>query len=288
MDQTGDEIANEILLIRAKYKGPVLLLEGSKDEKFFHRFVKNSEMPIIPAGGKEKVLDAIAILEAHDGVQGFMGIVDADFGHIDGSLPESQNVIITDDHDVEMMIIKTKAFDAVLLELGSKKKIREFSNQEGGIRDALIQKALIVGHLRYLSMTENLHLRFEGLHFDRFIDRNSLEIDQNKMLSNVFALTSNRCLDTKDISNRLSELIDEMNDDPYQICCGHDFIAIFGIALRKILGSKSSKNADPKILGIALRLAYDSEDFHQTQLYADARMWSKRNKGYDIFRYLAS
>lgn len=288
MDQTGDEIANEVLLIRTKYKGPILLLEGSKDERFFHRFVKNSEMLIIPAGGKEKVLDAIAILEAHDGVQGFMGIVDADFGHIDGSLPESQNVIVTDDHDVEMMIIKTKAFDAVLLELGSKNKIRKFPNQEDGIRDALIQKALIIGHLRYLSMKDNLNLRFEGLRFDHFIDRNSLEIDQDKMLSNVFALTSNRYLDTKDISNRLSEFIDEMNDDPYQICCGHDFIEIFGIALRKILGSKPSKTAKPEVLGVALRLAYDSEDFYQTQLYAGARMWSKRNKGYDIFGPLAS
>ncbi len=288
MDQTGDEIANEVLLIRAKYKGPILLLEGSKDERFFYRFVKNSEMPIIPAGGKEKVLNAVAILETYNGVQGFMGIVDADFGHIDGSLPESQNVIVTDYHDVEMMIIKTKAFDAVLLELGSEKKIREFRNQEGEIRDDLIQKTLIIGHLRYLSMTDNLHLRFEGLHFDRFIDRNSLEIDQDKMLSNIFALTSNRCLDKKDVSNRLSELVDEMNDDPYQICCGHDFIEIFGIALRKILGSRSSKTAGPEVLGIALRLAYDSKDFHQTKLYADARMWSKRNKGYDIFGPLAS
>lgn len=194
-------------------------------------------------------------------------------------------MIVTDYHDVEMMIIKTKAFDAVLLELGSEKKIREFRNQEGEIRDALIQKTLIIGHLRYLSMTDNLRLRFEGLRFDRFIDRNSLEIDQDKMLNNVFALTSNQDLDMKDISNRLSEFIDEMNGDPYQICCGHDFIEIFGIVLRKILGSKSPKTANPEGL---LRIAYDSEDFYQTQLYADARMWSKRNKGYDIFKPLAS
>lgn len=82
MDQTGDEIANEVLLIRAKYKGPILLLEGSKDKKFFHQFVKNPEISIIPAGGKEKVLNAVAILETYNGVQGFMGIVDADFGHL--------------------------------------------------------------------------------------------------------------------------------------------------------------------------------------------------------------
>jgi len=288
MKQTGYEIANEVLLIRAKYKGPVLLLEGDKDVKFFYRFVENSEMPIIPAGGKEKVLDAVEILEADDDVQGFMGIVDADFGHIDSSLPESQNVIVTDDHDVEMMIIRTKAFDAVLRELGSTIKIRGFPNQEDGIRDDLIQKALIIGHLRHLSVIDNLRLRFEGLNFEGFIKRKSLEVDQDKMLNNVFALTSNQCLDTRGISDKLSELVEEMNDDPYQICCGHDFIEIFSIALKRVLGSKTSKFTDPEVLGVALRLAYDSEDFRQTQLYADAGMWSKRNEGYDIFRPLTS
>ncbi len=137
-------------------------------------------------------------------------------------------------------------------------------------------------------MKDNLRLRFEGLRFNRFIKRDSLEMDENKMLNNVFALTSNQCLDKKDISDRLLELVREMNDDPYQICCGHDFIEIFSIALKKVLGSKSSKTTDPKVLGTALRLAYDSEDFRQTQLYADARRWSKRNKGYDMFRSLTS
>ena len=283
MDQTGDAIANEVLLVRDTYNGSVLILEGDNDEKFFRQFVENSEMPIIPAWGKENVLDAVEILESHDGVQGFMGIVDADFGHVDGSLPTSRNIVVTDNHDVEMMIIKTKAFSEVLQALGSKTKIRNFPDRERGIRPALIQEALIIGHFRHLSVTNNLRLRFEGLSFEKFVDRNSLKLDIDKMIKNVFALTKNPQLKMEDIRNKLLELVKDATDDPYQICCGHDFIAIFGIGLRKVLGSKSSKETTSQALGIALRLAYDSEDFRQTKLYSDAKRWSARNRGYNIF-----
>ncbi|MXX38373.1 MAG: DUF4435 domain-containing protein [Gemmatimonadetes bacterium] len=282
MDQTGDTIANTVLLIRDKYNGPVLLLEGDNDVKFFRRFAKDSEMPIIPAWGKENVLDAVEILESDGSVQGFLGIVDADFGHVDDSLPASRNVVVTDDHDVEMMIIKTKAFSAVLRELGSKDKVSKFPT-EHRIRYELMQKALIIGHLRHLSLTDDFNLRFEGLSFEKFIDRDSLEIDIDEMIRRIFELKRIPNLGAEDIRDRLLELVEDAEDDPYQICCGHDFVAIFGIALRKVLGNQSKEAASPAKLGIALRLAYDSSDFLQTKLYSDAKQWSKGNQGYDIF-----
>ncbi len=284
MERTGDDIANEVLFERAKYNGPVLLLEGDNDVKFFRRFVENAEMLIIPGWGKENVLDAVEILESDGIVQGFLGIVDADFGHVDDSLPTSQNVVVTDDHDVEMMIIRTKAFDEVLSELGSKKKVCKFPDREREIRDKLMQKALVVGHLRHLSVTDDLRLRFEGLRFEGFINRDTLKMDKNKMINNVFQLTKNPQLEQEDIRDRFLKLVEDHNKDPYQICCGHDFVAIFGIALRKVIGTKSEKVASPEVLSSMLRLAYDSEDFRQTNLYSDAKRWSKRNQGYDIFR----
>lgn len=282
MDQTGASIANEVLLMRAVHDGPVLLLEGDNDVKFFRRFVEDSQMPIIPAWGKENVLDAVEILESEDGLHGILGIVDADFGHVDGSLPASRNVVVTDDHDIEMMIVKTRAFGAVLSEMGSKHKVGRFPTEDD-IRYELMRRALIIGHLRHLSLTDDLNLRFEGLSFERFVDRDSLEIDMGEMIRRIFELTKNPELGAKDIRDRLSKLVENAEADPYQICCGHDFVAIFGIALRKVLGSQSKEAASPAKLGISLRLAYDSSDFRQTRLYSDAKQWSKGNQGYGIF-----
>lgn len=282
MDQTGASIANEVLLMRAVHDEPVLLLEGDNDVKFFRRFTEDSQMPIIPAWGKENVLDAVGILESDGSVQGFLGIVDADFGHVDGSLPASRNVVVTDDHDVEMMIVKTKAFGAVLSEMGSKHKVDRFPTQHS-IRYELMQKALFIGHLRHLSLTDDLNLRFEGLRYERFVDRDSLEIDVDEMIRRIFELTRNPELGAEETRDRLLELVEDAECDPYQICCGHDYVAIFGIALRNALGSQSKEAAKPANLGIALRLAYDSSDFLQTKLYSDAKQWSKRYKSYGIF-----
>ena len=64
---------------------------------------------------------------------------------------------------------------------------------------------------------------------------------------------------------------------------GHDFIEIFGIALRSTFGSKSRQESDPKHLSRALRLAYESEDFKQTRLYSNVKHWSRKNQGFEVF-----
>lgn len=285
MDQTGDSIANEVLLVRDKYKGTVLLLEGDSDEKLFRKFAADPDMLIIPTWGKQNAIDAVEILESCE-QEGIVAIVDADFAHLNGSLPTSQNVLITDDHDIEMMIIRTDSFCAVLRELGSLVKIRKFAEGlKREVREILLQKSLIVGHFRLLSFLDGLNLKFDGLHFERFVSRDSLELDSEALVTNILALTKNPQLEAGPIHLRVQKVIEEhTNDDPYQVCCGHDFVAIFGIGLRKLLGSKSKETASPEAVCIALRLAYDAEKFRQTVLYSSAKDWSDKNQGYIIFK----
>ena len=166
--------------------------------------------------------------------------------------------------------------------MGSKNKLRKWPTKHG-IRHELLQKTLIIGHLRHLSKMDDLNLRFEGLNFEKFVDRNTLEVDISEMIRRVLNLRRIPGLFENDIRERLSSVLKEEDDDPYQICYGHDFVTIFAIALRKVLGSKTSKDASPANLGMLLRLAYDRSDFHRTELYSRAKLWSKRNFGYDIF-----
>lgn len=282
MDQTGQAIANEVLLIRNGFRGPVLLLEGDNDEKLYRKFVGDSDIQIIPAWGKENVVEAISILESCDHVRGFLGIVDADFGHVDGSIPDSRNIVATDDHDVEMMIVRTKAFCEVLSELGSKEKI-EAHVSESEIRRDLLEKSLVIGHLRYMSVSESLHLDFNNLKFESFVDRSSLDVDIEEMIRLVFESNSTPKLQKEDVHGRLLRILERGDWDPYQICCGHDFIMILCIALKKVLGSLSGGDASPRKIGVHLRLAYDSSDFNRTRLYSETKKWSEENLGFKIF-----
>lgn len=282
MEQTGQAIANEVLLIRDSYGGPVLLLEGDNDGKLFSRFLIDPDIHIIPAWGKENVIEAVTILESCENVRGFFGIVDADFGRLDESLPDSRNIVATDDHDLEMMIVRTKAFCAVLSELGSKDKMENYLS-EHGIRNDLLKKSMVIGHLRHLSLSESLHLDFEKLKFESFVDRSSLDVDIDELIRLVFESNAMPKARKEDVHRRLLRTLEHDDCDPYQICCGHDFVTILCIALRKVLGSLSGQDASPEKIGVHLRLAYDSSDFSRTRLYSDTKKWSEDNLGFEIF-----
>ncbi|XZN89211.1 MAG: hypothetical protein ACM65M_16225 [Microcoleus sp.] len=70
--------------------------------------------------------------------------------------------------------------------------------------------------------------------------------------------------------------------DMWYICCGHDMIAILSIALCKALGSCNSKQVEPNVLEINLRLAYESAHFRLTKLYIAIQTWEQTNQPFEV------
>ncbi len=115
-----EDIANEIRIER-RYPGKrsytFLLVEGSTDERVYQHFIAKDRCQIIVAHGKENVINALAILEK-DYFLGVLAIVDADFMVLEEKQPSSQNLFLTDMHDLELMIINSPAFEKVIRESG--------------------------------------------------------------------------------------------------------------------------------------------------------------------------
>jgi hypothetical protein len=282
---TGDTVANEVVMTRQSYTGTIFVVEGDSDEKFFRKFTKDPEAAIISAWGKENALDAAKILY-QENRRGCLTIVDADFWNIDQKVPSFPNVLYTDDHDVEMMMIRSDSFVSVVREMGSSGKLSRFTASGGltGLRDFLLGKALCVGCLRWLSTLDNLGLRFEGLKFERFVDKDSIDVDIQALVKNVLALTGDNSLKTSDIVSKVQGMITTNRNEPYQMCCGHDFIVILGVGLRGALGSKSKEAAARETLEVAFRLSYDAASFMATQLYMRAKQWEHNNTPFLTFR----
>jgi hypothetical protein len=278
-------------MTRQTYAGTIFIVEGDGDEKLFRKFAQDPEAPIIPAWGKENVLDAAEILDREAAGDGFLAIVDADSWYLDGRFPSSPNVLFTDEHDLEMMIVRSNSFASVVRELGSQPKIFKFTRSSGStvsdsltiLRDILLRKAICLGCLRWWSISDHLELKFEGLSFERFIDRDSLDVDIEVLVGNTLALTKISRLRTTDIVPKLKEMIETSNDDPYKVCCGHDFIAILGLGLRKALGNKSKEAAAPENIETAFRLSYDISSFMATRLYSRAKQWEQHNPPFMTF-----
>jgi 5S rRNA maturation endonuclease (ribonuclease M5) len=276
---TPDRIANSIRLLRGDHEGVFLIVEGHSDKLIYERLVNKQEVRVTIASGKNNAIKALSILEKEDNFRRVVAVIDADFSRIEQQIPDSNNLFLTDEHDLEMMLIKSAAFDKLLKERGSEEKIKAFTED---IRETLLKLGQEIGKLRWLSLRNKLDLKSEGLKFVKFIDKEKLSINIDKLIRSIKNNSQKPSLDEQQIKQDLSVISDE-NHDPWQLCCGHDFIDILAIALCKVLGTWNANDVKTEVLERELRLAYELSYFYQTQIYQLMVNWQSNHHPDQIF-----
>jgi 5S rRNA maturation endonuclease (ribonuclease M5) len=276
---TPDSIANRIRLLRGDHEGVFLIVEGHSDKLIYERLVNKQEVRVTIASGKNNAIKALSILEKEDNFRRVVAVIDADFSRIEQQIPDSNNLFLTDEHDLEMMLIKSAAFDKLLKERGSEEKIKAFTED---IRETLLKLGQEIGKLRWLSLRNKLDLKSEGLKFVKFIDKEKLSINIDKLIRSIKNNSQKPSLDEQQIKQDLSVISDE-NHDPWQLCCGHDFIGILAIALCKVLGTWNANDVKTEVLERELRLAYELSYFYQTQIYQLMVNWQSNHHPDQIF-----
>ncbi|MEH2229804.1 MAG: DUF4435 domain-containing protein [Nostoc sp.] len=276
---TVDRVANQIRLRRSTYNGTFLLVEGSSDKTFYKRFVDQLVCELVETSGKQRAIEILKILEQSN-FQGILAIVDADFERLETLLYTSPNLLRTDSHDLETMLIDSPAFKKVLAEFGSEEKIAQFNRD---VKLVLVENGMSVGYLLWISKCDGLNLTFEGITFSKFIDEQTLQIDELKLIQEIKNKSQAFSLNEKNLQERLKTQKSN-NHDPWQICCGHHLVEILSFGLRKALGSNKAADVEPNSLERSLRLAYEEIYFHQTQLYLDIRKWESNNQPFRVLR----
>lgn len=275
---TPDRIANSIRLLRSDHEGVFSIVEGHSDKLIYERLVNKQEVRITIASGKNNAIKALSILEKENFCRVF-AVIDADFSRIEQQITDSNNLFLTDEHDLEMMLIKSDAFDKLLKERGSEEKIAAFSKD---IRETLLKLGQEIGKLRLLSLRNKLDLKFEGLKFGKFIDKEKLSINIDELIRSIKNHSQKLSLDEQQIKQDLS-VISHENHDPWQLCCGHDFISILAIALCKVLGTWNANDVKKEDWERELRLADELSYFYQTQIYQLMVNWQSNHHLYQIF-----
>jgi Protein of unknown function (DUF4435) len=278
-----DRDVNAIRLRRATFSGTFLLVEGSSDKIFYERFVDEAICELVSVSGKPssklRVISVLGILESKD-FQGVLAIVDADFDHLKPLLNNSPHLLRTDTHDLETMLLKSFAHDKVLIEFGSKEKIINFNRD---VRTVLLEASMSVGYLRWISQLDELNLTFDGITFSKFIDERTLEIDELKLIQIVKNKSHTLSLKDEELQQRLISQKSSKHD-PWQVCCGHDFMEVLSLGLRKAIGSLKATDVEPNSLERSLRLAYETAYFCTTQLYSAIRTWESNNQPFQVLR----
>jgi len=278
---TPNDIANTVRMMRASHQGAIVIVEGDTDLRVYRRFVDENHCQLVPGIGRPNTIGALGILEKAN-LQGILAIIDADFWKLDGITPGSSNLIITDTHDLETMVLSSSALDRILLEFGSTTKISKLTKP---VRTLLLEAASLVGFLRWISSPskDNLSLKFTGLNFNGFINKRTLEADIDKLIRQVKANTQGCTVNVGAMKVKIANL-SATGCDLWQVCSGHDMTAILTIGLRSLFGNTRGKVLNANMVGGLLRISYDNSHFCCTQLCASISNWEKANQTYKVLK----
>jgi hypothetical protein len=278
---TPDRIANKIRLLRTQHPGSFLIAEGDTDARVWESLVDPTKCCVENAFNKDNAVNVLNILEQAN-VAGVLAVVDADFDILEKTVPLSPNLLLTDTHDLETMLLKSPALEKVLREHGSTEKIERFPQD---IRQTLLESAKIIGYLRWASLKFKYDLSFEGLAFNDFVEKKTLALNESKLIQTVKNKSQKLGLDEQQIRANMDSLKTDTQDMWY-VCCGHDMISILSIALCKALGSFNSKELGANVLEKYLRVAYESAHFRETKLYRSIQTWEQTNKPFEVLSNL--
>ncbi|MEG4288663.1 DUF4435 domain-containing protein [Microcoleus sp. C2C3] len=272
-------IATEIRMLRTdkQYSGSFLIAEGDTDARVWKNLVDCTKCRVENASNKDNAVKVLNILEK-DNFAGVLAVVDADFDLLEETVLLSQNLLLTDTHDLETMLLKSPALEKVLREHGSTEKLERFAQD---IRQTLLQSAKILGYLRWASLKFNYCLNFQNLAFNKFVDDRTLILNESKLIQTVKNKSQMPGLDEQEIRANMENLKTD-TQDMWHVCCGHDMISILSIALCKALGSCNPQKVEANVLEQDLRLAYESSYFCKTQLYAAIQQWEKNNQPFQV------
>lgn len=276
--------ANAIQMRRSTFSGAFLLIEGNSDRTFYERFIDGKECQIVVTSGKSRAISILKILEGFS-FQGVVAIVDADFDRLENFVSTSPNLIQTDTHDLETMLLISPALEKVICEFGirsddesSRQKMTDFSNT---VRTKLLDCGIPIGYLRWISLQESLNLTFDGIEFAKFIDGKTIQICLKNLIKEVKNKSQAHLLQTEDLQRKIENQRDDSHD-PWQVCCGHDLVEILSLGLRQLASKKNKSEVKPDDLERSLRLAYEGVFFYQTQLYTKIRLWESSNPTFRV------
>lgn len=275
-----NDIVAEIIMLRAADNKTILILEGETDRKLLSFFTDDTACEIVVGHGRKKVLLAIENVRAQ-ALEGILCVVDSDYDEFLGQCASADDVIVTEEHDIEIILLKSSALEKLLKESGSTRKIKALLNTGSSVLDAISRVGVDLGAMRLHSRRNGDYLKFEGIKL-RSLNKRALSCDCNELIGEVLGHSSKPHLSRQPIHDDVEALKGAV-PNPFRLCCGHDLTALLGKALQHLIGSQNAADTSPELIEKQLRLGFSWEDFKATRVYDELRSWEKRNAPYAVF-----
>ena len=234
--------------------------------------------------GCDKVIETTSLAN-EKGIRCF-GIIDRDFRGILGSEELPDNIFLTDEHDIEMMICHTGSLEKVLNNYDSSQKIDDYEVAHGAVRDHVLSLTNKIGYLKLLHKRTDLNINLkkkdddgniELPSYEKFLDKHCQIKSIKDMITYLLQWSENH---GKRANKTVAEVIEAYENesateqDSWQLSNGHDFAYLLTYFVHKVIGCK--KKAQREIES-ELVLAYEHESFKQTTMCATMLEWILAN-----------
>lgn len=278
-------VATEAEFFNAGRATVFLLVEGNSDARFWQSRVDHKRCQVRAMGGRDKAIEEVE-QRRRENKRGFVAVLDADFDRVEGTLREDPDIVFTDFHDLECMLVGSPALEKVLDVLGSRDKCAQFEEKTKPIREVLLENARIIGELRWLSKRDKLNLvfrkpdgnKFRYIGYKEFCDQKSWSVEPRQLVVHVCNFSMRHGLKPDDLLERMGLLPDA---DPWQICVGHDLLGLLAIGLRQRLGNET---VDEPTMQNSFLLAYEEAYLKETLMYRALCAWEEKHPPFRIFK----
>jgi hypothetical protein len=271
---TGSGVAAEIVMLRAAANKSILIVEGGTDWRLMSVFSDHDKCDIVISYGRDNALEALTELRAN-AMLGIICILDRDYLELFAQMPEGDEIVFTDEHDIEVMLIKSSAFDRLLAEMGSRDKLGALRARGIDLRELIRDAGHEIGLLRFMSHRDGLNLKFARLKY-RFVNRADLAVDVSDMIDEVYNSSGRTCARKTELILDIAEL-KSLKLDIWTMCSGHDLTAIVGMALRALFGNETAQATKAEEIESKLRMAFGLHDFRATKLFRAIINWEQAN-----------
>ena len=276
--KTPGALVAEVKMSRMSHDGSFLIVEGKDDVRFWTPTSRrHASCELVDGEGKPNVIGGIQRLDVEN-FAGVLGVVDSDYDLLDGIAVESENLLATDAHDLECLLCRSSALDAVLAEHGSRPKIERFENETGAdVHTGLLERALVFGRLRWAAVRCDPVIDLRGLGVPRFVDKDTWTVPSVELICGAL-------LDSPEEILSLTHRLDELPEaDPWHIVHGQDVVQILRIGLQRTLG-EMPPSVGVKEVRRMLRVAMSRDDLQETKLWRAMRAWESANRPYMVLQ----
>ncbi|MGC4964924.1 hypothetical protein ACLQ2H_02805 [Streptomyces globisporus] len=268
---TGEELYAEMIMQRTNDTRNFLVVEGDGDISVIDRYLAQEKFTVIPANGKQTALEALG-LAFSDSFDGVYSILDRDWLELLPGELQDERIVRTDKYDLDMSVF---SLPDVYVSIASSYCVKGGYRVGGSgcseeeIREACIEMALPVGVLRYLSERDGLQLRMRDFPLHDVVDKNSLAVDIDLLISTAVARSKKATATHLAIK---SAFLAERSGIAYlaRYCSGHDISRAFSI-LAKV---RWSATISIDTVERTARAAVSWAAFQQLSIYSDsASQW---------------